>query len=177
MNLKQMDCNKCLSDFILIFLIFGFLTFPKKMDNLAQSILGIIIAIILIIYYTWNHILYGLLFCVIVILYYQIKFYENPTRFTFETFVLQEPSTKLNDETIFKQNNCVNGDLKYKEFEINPEMGEHIFPIHFNHNSCNPCNPKCKFSLINHKINVETEIVKPKNSNDMFNVIMNRFGL
>jgi hypothetical protein len=158
MNLKQMNCNKCLSDFILIFLIFFFVAFPKEMNDLAQSILGKIITIILIIYYTWNHILYGLLFCVIVVLYYQLQF-------TNEAFTLAE------------QNYCVDGNLKYKEFEINPEMGEHIFPIQFTDNHCNPCNPTCNFSLINHKINVEKEILKPKNSNDMYNVIMKRFGL
>ena len=80
----------------------------------------------------------------------------------------------------FKKENCKNGDLinkdDNKEHNVHPEMAQHIFPqIEFAHDHCNPCNPMCKFSIIENKFRTEEEIMKPKNSNDWFDKIVPNF--
>ena len=80
----------------------------------------------------------------------------------------------------FKEEHCKNGDLinkdDNKEYNVHPEMAQHIFPqIEFAHDHCNPCNPMCKFSIIENKFRTEEEIMKPKNSNDWFDKIVPYF--
>jgi hypothetical protein len=88
-------------------------------------------------------------------------------------------NTKLqNDsshESNFQRENCVNGALKSNNVNVNPEMSEHVFPeLNFENAPCNPCNPMCKFSIIETKIRTEEELLKPKNSNEWFDTIFSR---
>jgi hypothetical protein len=63
--------------FVIPFFIFlYFLLFPKQLFRESISILGRLIAIIIIIYYTNIHILYGILICILVIWYYQSDFLQ-----------------------------------------------------------------------------------------------------
>lgn len=75
-------------------------------------------------------------------------------------------------EQKFRNDNCSSGILKMNDLEVNPEMSEHIFhELKFDNMPCNPCNPSCKFSILNNKISTEEELVKPKNSNDWIEII------
>lgn len=58
------------------FLFLYFLLFPKQLFRESISILGRLIAIFIIMYYTNVHVLYGTLICIIVIWYYQSDFLQ-----------------------------------------------------------------------------------------------------
>lgn len=58
------------------FLFLYFLLFPKQLFRESISILGRLITIFIIMYYTNIHILYGLLVCILVIWYYQSDFLQ-----------------------------------------------------------------------------------------------------
>jgi len=88
-------------------------------------------------------------------------------------------NTKLqNDASLerkFQRKNCINGELQSNGVNVNPEMSDHIFPeLNFEDTPCNPCNPMCKFSIIEKKMHVEEELLKPKNSNEWFDTIFSR---
>jgi len=183
--MSKFDYSKCFCDFSLIILIFLFFTYPTSMDNFSHTILGKFCAVILIAYYSQQNIIYGLLFCVVVIYYYQMTLfsYENFTSTLLDNTSVQTPDTKeaescseTKKKKDFINNYCVDDKLKYKELTVNPEMVEHVFPeikTH-EHSACNPCNPLCKFSVSNIKLRAEEEIVKPKNSNDYVSDVWNR---
>ena len=183
--MSKFDYSKCFCDFSLIILIFLFFTYPTSMDNFSHTILGKFCAVILIAYYSQQNIIYGLLFCVVVIYYYQMTLfsYENFTTTLLDNTSIQTEDTKeaescseTKKKKDFINNYCVDDKLKYKELTVNPEMAEHVFPeikTH-EHSSCNPCNPLCKFSVSNIKLRTEEEIVKPKNSNDYVSDVWNR---
>ena len=75
-------------------------------------------------------------------------------------------------EQKFRDDNCSSGILKYNDLTVNIEMAEHIFnDLKFDGNPCNPCNPMCKFSIIEKKIKIEEELIKPKSSNEWNDII------
>ena len=115
---------------------------------------------------------------------YKHSFYENgfeDVLYTpYEPEVYDELNNSLKEK--FQKEHCKNGDLinknsdDNKEHNVHPEMAQHIFPqIEFAHDHCNPCNPMCKFSIIENKFRTEEEIMKPKNSNDWFDTIVPSF--
>jgi hypothetical protein len=82
----KFEYSKCFCDFSLIILIFIFLTYPAEMEHFSHSILGKLCAVILIAYYTTQNLMYGLLFCIVVIYYYQVKQFAMDTKKTTEGF-------------------------------------------------------------------------------------------
>ena len=67
----------------------------------------------------------------------------------------------------FIKAHCTNSQLKYKNYEVNKEMTQHIFPeVSFENKMCNVCDPNCHFSLTNNKLTTEERLLTPKNSND-----------
>ena len=65
-----MKYSECICDFSFMIIIYLFLAFPKYMDPFSHTILGRLLAILLIAIYASYDILYGLLFCLLVIIYY-----------------------------------------------------------------------------------------------------------
>ena len=63
--------DKYLFDFIPITIIVLFVFYHHQMIQMSNSILGKLLAIIIILYYTNEDILYGIITCLIIILYYQ----------------------------------------------------------------------------------------------------------
>jgi hypothetical protein len=59
------------------FLFLSFLLFPKQIFRESISILGRLISIIIILYYSNIHLLYGVLTCIFIILYYQSDFLQQ----------------------------------------------------------------------------------------------------
>jgi len=102
--------------------------------------------------YTYVDVLYGLLCCAIVILYYQSDYVEGFSDFR-ATFVSQ---------------NCVKGALVHKGVPVKTEMADHVFPeLEFPRGEkCNPCAETCNFSIIEEKLKTESELVTPKDSNE-----------
>ncbi len=76
----------------------------------------------------------------------------------------------------FIRENCQNGILMYKDFPVKTEMADHIYPeIKYNTKSrCNPCDNTCDYSIIEAKLNNETELY-PRSSNSLFDLVKDMF--
>jgi len=131
-----MKYSECICDFSFMILIYLFLAFPKFAEPLSHSILGKALAIVLIVIYSAYDILYGLLFCLLVVLYYyhvDIKvqpregfqyeyqldsgktddFYKMPRDTTKYGAFVETPFEQLRDdaEAQFVKQNCPDGNL------------------------------------------------------------------
>lgn len=177
----------CVSDayanLIPVILISMFVLYENNMAYVANSPLGKLIAILLIVYYTSIHFVYGFLACSLIILYYQYDYVKNiviNTSFEInEQFATIQSPNKTPIENLaegiscddasvsqFKRQYCKNGTLVNKGSVINLEMLEHIHPdIQFKNKKCNPCADTCEFSIIEEQLNAE-ENLKPKTSDD-----------
>lgn len=59
----------------------------------------------------------------------------------------------------FRDQNCVQGVLKYKNLPVRDEMATHIYQeVKFNDEYCNVCRPTCKFSIVESKFKSEEKI-------------------
>lgn len=59
----------------------------------------------------------------------------------------------------FRDQNCVQGVLKYKNLPVRDEMANHIYQeVKFNDEYCNVCRPTCKFSIVESKFKSEEKI-------------------
>jgi len=196
----KFDYSKCFCDFSLILILFFFLSYPNNMAALAHSLLGRILAVALLIYYTVHNIVYGLLFCFILLFYYQyipVHLFEKKEGFFWEIgkdggkapryepeSVVVSEYQPFKEESLFQNRTkedldfigkyCPLGDLKYKGFDVNHEMAQHVFPDLKQDTSCNPCNPTCKFSIVESRLKTENEIVVPKKSNEWYETVMSR---
>ena len=72
----------------------------------------------------------------------------------------------------FVKNNCRNGQLFHKEYLVKQEMTEFVYPnITFENETCNVCDPNCKFSIVEQKLQAD-DLMKPVDSNDWYNDTM-----
>jgi hypothetical protein len=157
--------------------------YENNLAYIANSPLGKIIAILLIVYYTSVKFTYGLLACSLIVLYYQYDYVKQNGMNTsfkinenFTTIQSFEKASQANSSEVsspenlsvsqFKSQYCKNGTLVNKGSTVNLEMLEHIHPdIHFKNEKCNPCADTCDFSIIEEQLNAE-ENLKPKTSDD-----------
>jgi cytochrome c-type biogenesis protein CcmH/NrfF len=59
----------------------------------------------------------------------------------------------------FRQENCQNGVLMYKNNKVKKDMAEFVFPeLKRGDNNCNPCDKTCRFSIIETKLKTEKEL-------------------
>jgi len=80
----------------------------------------------------------------------------------------QQPNSKNQIKTYFKNQNCKKGELKFKNITVKNEIAPHIFPeLKYENEPCNPCSDTCNFSIIEEKIKNEDALMKPVNSNDV----------
>jgi hypothetical protein len=137
--------------------------YEENTAYVANTPLGKIIAISLIVYYTSIDVLYGIFICALIILYYQSDYFKGFGIFkeNFANTQTIEPAVKE-----FKDQHCKNGMVMNKGSPVNLEMLEHIHPdINFRYEKCNPCLDTCEFSIIEEQIKAE-ESLKPKTSGD-----------
>ncbi len=129
-----------LCQFIPIILLFLYLRYPMKMNDWSVTILGKLLALSLIVFYTCIDKLYGLAVCVLVIFYYH-RFYIEGLETLTDTL-----------RTQFESQNCQNGKLIHKNMEVKSEMASHIFPeIKYTGYPCNPCDNLCQYDVIEEK--------------------------
>jgi len=204
-----MKNTEIIIQFIPIIIIFTLLKFSKDFVNFSFTILGKLIAILIIIFYSAIDIMVGLCVCGLVILYYQSDYVENMLNISDVLEiddVIDIPSLE-NDNGIpddgmylvpmatntdnkktrqikgkqpckskcnkcegmtdykpdlidqFKKENCVGGDLKYKDMTVKNDMAEHVFSeLAFNNKPCNACDNTCKYSIIEGKIKTEEKM-------------------
>jgi len=210
-------------DFIPIILIYLFAVDTRRAIMFSSTILGKLIAVSIVIFYTAINPTFGALICMITLVYYQSDFVEEILNIergerteqelaaladTYNSFSPEpqwanaDASTKFVEgfqsnaadlyaytpgqsyrneadhvlgkteknaelKALFRKENCVAGVLHHRGAEINPEMAQHIFrEIRMEDTKCNPCDPDCAFSIIESRINAESEIQRPVSSND-----------
>lgn len=139
-----------------VIIIAMMILYGENVSYIAHTPLGKFVAILLIVYYTSMDVLYGLLMCALVILYYYSDIHN----------MFKENFSTIESVKDFKNQNCKNGELQNKGSPVRLEMIEHIHPdIKFKYEKCNPCLDTCEFSIIEEQINAE-EKLKPKTSDD-----------
>lgn len=202
--------------FIPIVIIFTLLKFSKDFVKLSFTILGKLLAIVIIIFYSAIDIMVGLCVCGLVVLYYQSDYVENMLNIS-DVVVIDDiidiPSLEMDYDTDgipddgmylvpmvttndikktrqtkgkqtckskcnscegmsnsdnykpdlidqFKKENCVGGELKYKDMNVKNDMAEHVFSeLVFDNGSCNACSNTCKYSIIEGKIKTEEKMI------------------
>jgi hypothetical protein len=218
-----MNIESILVDFIPIILIYSFAVDTRRAIMFSSTILGKLLAVSIVIFYTAINPAFGALICMITLVYYQSDFVEEILNIergerteqelaalasTYSSFspgpqwASADASTKFAEgfqsnaadlyaytpgqsyrkdaehllgkteknaelKAIFRKENCRAGVLHHRGSEINPEMTQHIFrEIRMEGEKCNPCDPDCAFSIIESRINAESEIQRPVSSND-----------
>jgi hypothetical protein len=175
--------------FIPIIILFLVLAYSKKVAQFSNSILGKIVAISIIVFYTYQNKILGLLACVLFIFYIQSDSVENMLNIEDSVSTdaedlsnqkkqatkvkeTMENYTEMCKDSInpsgfaqhqFRAENCKGKVLKYKDMAVPNDMAQHIFPelSFIDEFPCNPCNKTCNFSIIESKIESEEKLVKP----------------
>jgi hypothetical protein len=147
-----------------IILISMLILYTENVAHVANSSLGKLIGISLIVYYTTIDIVYGVFMCALVVLYFHSDYVRNIGT------IYTEPLSNMKTESVsvseFKKQNCKNGILIHKEHPLNLEMLKHIYPdINFKYERCNPCFDTCDFSIVEEQLKA-TENLQPKTSDD-----------
>jgi len=162
----------CIAKLLPLFIFYLFFAFPDDFLYTSISPLGRFIAIILIIFYSLVNTYTGLIMCIFVIIYYNLNSVEKTSSFNsfmligdniFKPFIEENFETKNEEEKDnFRQKQCENGVLKYKNNKVRNENAEHIFPeLEFLDTPCNPCDDGCGF-LIREQLKTQEEMVYPK---------------
>jgi hypothetical protein len=161
-----------LFEFVTIFFIVLIVFYNNHVTKFSHTILGKLIAVLLIIFYTIYDTTYGVFMCGLVILYYQCSFFEGMDGEIKETFENNESLT-ISLRSQFESQYCKNGKLQYKNSDVKTEIASHVFPeIEFKNDKCNPCNTECDYSIIEEKrieqLQNEKNLTTPKDSNGWF---------
>jgi hypothetical protein len=170
-----------IADFVLITIICLFAFLPERMIPFSNTALGRLLAVATIVYYSKLDRMVGLLFCMLIIYFYQtdefdymlnvsegflwdmtLSPYDNNVYSQFNNDLLQRQSA-------FRSNHCIGGKLTSKGVAVRADMTEHVFPeVEFDDAPCNPCNPTCRFSILVRKLDTERELMRPVDSNAFF---------
>lgn len=159
-----------------LIIFYLFFAFPDDFLYVSISPLGRLIAIFIILLYSSINTYYGISMCILIIVYYRLEFIEKTSMFDsymligdsfFEPFTEKE-ETKIKE---FRQENCKDNVLTFKNKKVKSENASHIFPeLEFLNDFCNPCDEKCGIS-IQEKLQNEESIVYPKtDDNWVFNI-------
>ena len=220
---KYFEDDSIMMQFIPIILVLVYASYKPWFVDATHTVLGKVIAILLIIYYTSIDYVYGTLCCVIVIAFYQMHEIEgfvegaknrrkkrkrkgkgkgkgktakaqsstqakadaddeeieeetvNEEETAVEEFSNQVASFSSARDT-FIRDKCLNGVLMHKGFPVKSEMADHVYSeIQFNTRSrCNPCDQTCDYSIVEAKIDTETELC-PRSSNNLFDMVRDIF--
>ena len=195
---KYFEDDSVVMQFIPIILVLVYASYKPWFIDTSQTILGKVIAVMLILYYTSIDYVYGTLCCVIIIAFYQMNEREGfgakavgdkaePTTKSVSDvkpvsnvkLVVMKPDTIdafTSARDTFIQEKCRDGVLMYKDFPVKSEMADHVYPeIQFNTKSrCNPCDSTCDYSIVEAKIDTETEMC-PRSSNNLFDQVKDIF--
>jgi hypothetical protein len=214
---KYFDDDSVVMQFIPIILLLVYASYKPWFVDATHTVLGKVIAILLIIYYTSIDYVYGTLCCVIVIAFYQMHEIEGfvegakgkrrrrkrrrrttkakpstetqasdearasnadeaESEETVEEETVEEFSNQVDARDTFIRDKCHNGVLIHKGFPVKSEMADHVYSeIQFNTRTrCNPCDKTCDYSIVEAKINTETELC-PRSSNNLFDMVRDTF--
>ena len=181
--------KQVLLQFIPIFLLFLIVSYTEKMVEWSNTSLGKLVVIMIILFYASIDKLYGVLVCLLFILFYQSDTVENmlnKQEYKFEGFepvedrptkheaikpiesvsyTAQYEMPKISSEVAkkeFRKKYCEKGHLVNKGQKIKNDMAEHVHPeIEFPNEKCNICDSTCEYSIVEKQIDI-SERIKPK---------------
>ncbi len=158
-----MSLRNLLIQFIPILLVVFFFLYTKQSVDFSHTIIGKLIAVAIVVFYTMEDVYHGGLICSIIILYYLLT---QPDRsHSLEGF--ETPDVHEDAKATFRDNHCIDGKLKYKNMDVKVDYVDMIFEeVKFTNSPCNPCDKTCSFSIIEEKLKTEDTLVRPKASND-----------
>jgi len=171
-----MTNTNTIAQFIPIVFIFVLLSNYTGCVLFSHTILGKLLAISVILFYTAIDKTIGLFVCAIVIVFYQMDCVEKLLNIenygnidgkyrslteNFESYqeTKEFMATDPTAQQQFLKEHCNEGSLKYKDLAVKNDMAEHVFPeLKFNNKPCNVCSGGCSFSIIESKIRAEKEL-------------------
>lgn len=142
-----------------------FFSFPDDFLYMSINPLGRLIAILILLFYSYLNTFYGIIVCFLIILYYNLHFVEKTS--LFDSYMLvgdyyQEPFDVQEKIEEFRKEHCENNVLKFKDKKVKNENACHIFPeLEFLNEPCNPCDKNCGVT-INEILNNEENLSYPK---------------
>ena len=144
--------NDCIFEIIPIIILFLFAYYSNEIEEISNTVLGKLLAITIIIYYTNENLLYGLIGCLLIIVYYQTKDIES-----------------MHNRLIWSMNNIVN-DTKNIDIQPDPDITFHEKQIQNNV----PTNYYSEIHKLNESIAKQIETysendLKPHNINNSKN--------
>ena len=170
-----MDFKKLVFNFIPIILVFALLSYTEKFIHFSGSVLGRLLAVFIIIFYTSIDKIHGILAAALVVLYYQsdivesmLNMYEYPSNkqnyqpvstptllATDKTLSYlsqyERPSIIIADsgsKSSFRKEYCKKGHLVKKGQNIPIDMTTIVYPeVSYVNDKCNICDPTCDFSV------------------------------
>jgi hypothetical protein len=131
-------------EFSLIIILCLFVFFTDQTLSFSRNILGKFLTVSLLIFYTSVNVIYGLIFCLLVIIYYKTDFVEQ--------------LLNMNDG---EQNNQI---IHIEKTELLKPTSNQKAQVELSPVELSPV----ELSISQDKITVEEDIMKPKNSNDSF---------
>ena len=151
--------------------------YPLEFVGISHTVLGKLIAIFLIVLYSFKHIVFGFFLCILFVWYYQVEadylFKEGFDKSEYlpkrackkksHSFApdLDESQTKYHkaypdqlkpikkeSEAIFRQSHCKKSNIQHKNMNVRAENVPHVFPqFKFSQKPCNPCSETCRFEV------------------------------
>lgn len=156
---------KYTTQFLPMILILYFLSDTSNFISMSNTVLGRLLAIVAILLYTKLNVLYGILACLLTIVYYDSDTVSSAIGIKYQTEGFETPKdSDPKDE--FRKENCVNGQLVKKGQAVKKDMIEHVFPEIDNATRCNVCNSNCDFTLLDQRMRAEENLLKPRDSNE-----------
>lgn len=175
--MKDSDFFELVVQSLPIVLGLGYLFYPYEFITISYTVLGKLIAVGIIVLYSFEHLVFGFLTSLIMIWYYQLDLQNYFTEGFDKSVYLPKKSTKCGSsdfnpsletehislseaypeslepvtketEAIFRKKNCVKSKLQYKEKDVSNEYAPHIYPeLTYEGNVCNPCDQTCKIQV------------------------------
>lgn len=87
------------AEIIPVLLFFAIYVYPDEVFGFSQEYVGKLVIVCIIIFYTSIHVVYGLLACSLVILYYQSDMVKSHTDYTVTAFSMDYVMNTIQDET------------------------------------------------------------------------------
>ena len=185
----------------------SYLLFPTEFVGVSYSILGKLIAISLIVIYTFKHIVYGFLVSSIMMWYYQMELDQYWREGFDKSEYLPQPSSKRGSayfkptvesdltsydqaypdnlepmakegEAVFRKKYCRKGKLQHKEMDVKNEYAPHIYPeMEFSDKPCNPCDETCRIEVKKQKTQTILEPIQTRGIMDTIKSIVPDSGI
>ena len=132
--------NDCIFEIIPIIILFSFAYYSNEIEEISNTVLGKLLAICIIIYYTNENSLYGILFCLLMIIYYQIKDMNqikneniwNMNNIIDDNKLLDDKSNTKNDITFHENQIHKNVSTNYYPIKLNESIAKQIKPFYEN---------------------------------------------